>query len=238
MSIAGQKIVIMGGSSGIGLATAKRLAESGCRVTVTGRDAAKLDAVRRDVPGIDTAAMDARDRVALAEFFQDIGAFDHLVLALSGGLGGGPFAGLDLAALRGAFEGKFWAQVTTAQIALKTIRRDGSITFVTAASARKALPGTAGLGAINGALNTLVPTLAVELKPLRVNAVSPGVIETPWWDKFPEAQRKAAFAQAAASAPVGRTGRAEDVADAIAFVIGNGFVTGNIVDCDGGAHVA
>ena len=83
----------------------------------------------------------------------------------------------------------------------------------------------------------MIPTLAVELRPLRVNAVSPGVIATPWWDRVPENFRNAFFAQSAASAPVGRIGHPEDVAQTIVFLIQNTFVTGSIIDCDGGARL-
>jgi len=239
MDLQGQRIFIIGGSSGIGLATARLLAKVGADLTLTGRDRDKLDRALDALEGNAVGdAFDATSPEALASFFDRAGPFDHLVVALSGGRGGGPFATLDLGLLRGAFDGKFWAHVAAAQGSLKTLRPDGSITFVTAASARKAMPGTAGLAAINGALNTIVPTLALELKPLRVNAVSPGVIDTPWWDKFPADQREAAFANAAATAPVGRVGRPEDVAEAIVFVIGNGFMTGTIIDCDGGLRLS
>ena len=130
-----------------------------------------------------------------------------------------------------------WPQVAVAQMSLETLRHDGSLTFITAGSARKARPGTVGLAAINGALDTMVPTLAVELRPLRVNAVSPGVIATPWWDRVPENFRNDFFAQSAASAPAGRVGQPEDVAQAIVFLIQNTFVTGSIIDCDGGARL-
>lgn len=83
----------------------------------------------------------------------------------------------------------------------------------------------------------MVPTLAVELRPLRVNAVSAGVIATPWWDRVPESFRNDFFAQSAASAPVGRVGQPEDVAQAIVFLIQNTFMTGSIIDCDGGARL-
>ena len=83
----------------------------------------------------------------------------------------------------------------------------------------------------------MIPSLALELRPLRVNAVSPGVIATPWWDRVPEAFRAAHFAQSAAAVPVGRVGQPEDVAQAIVFLIQNSFMTGTIIDCDGGARI-
>jgi len=99
-------------------------------------------------------------------------------------------------------------------------------------------PGTAGIGAANAAVAALVPILAVELKPLRVNGVSPGVIDTPWWDAFPEEQKRAMFEGFAAKTPVGRVGRPEDVAQAIAFLIGDEFMTGHMLICDGGLRLS
>jgi NAD(P)-dependent dehydrogenase (short-subunit alcohol dehydrogenase family) len=115
----------------------------------------------------------------VARLFAAIGPFDHLVLSLSGGGGGGPFAQLELAHLRRAFDAKFWAYLSTLQAALPTLRADGSATLVTAGSARSAIPATAGLAAINGALEAIIRPLAVELAPRRINAVSPGIIDTP-----------------------------------------------------------
>lgn len=180
MDLQGQRVAVVGGSSGIGLATARALADAGAQVVIAGRDQAKLDAALGTIGGpVSARTVDATQRDALDRFFADLGALDHLVLALSGAAGGGPFRTLDLAALRSGFEAKFWAHVAAAQAALPTLRTDGSLTFVSAISARMANPGTAGLAAINAAIEALVPTLAKELAPLRVNAVSPGVIDTP-----------------------------------------------------------
>ena len=105
--------------------------------------------------------------------FHRIGCFDHLVLAASGGAGAGRFESLDASALRRGFEAKFWTHWNAVQAALPHLAANGSITFITAASSRLANPGTSGLAAINGALERMVPTLARELAPRRVNAVSP-----------------------------------------------------------------
>lgn len=232
------RIVIFGGSSGIGLASAQLLASGGAEVWIAGRDPAKLAMAAKSIGGFGQGrTVDATDRAAVAAFFEQVGPFDHLVLTLSGGDGAGSFGELDLGNLRKGFEAKFWPQLIVAQAALKHVKRSGSITFVTAASAGGHLPGTSGLAAINGALNAMIPILAVELKPLRVNAVSPGAIDTAWWDRWPAEQKAALFADLAATSPVGRVGRAEDVADAIAFVMGNGFVTGQVLQCDGGIQL-
>ena len=232
-----QHVAIIGGSSGIGLATAAHLLEKGYRVTITGRDAAKLQAAGQSLNGdIATVTMDAADFASLGDVFRAIGPVDHLVLALGGGNGAGPFATVDLADLRKGFEQKTMAHFACAQACLPHLSREGSITFVSAASAQAAMPGTAGLGAINAAIAALAPILAVELKPIRVNCVSPGVVDTPWWD-FTAGQREQTFAGFAARTPVGRVGQPREIAEAIAFLIGNGFTSGHTLICDGGIRL-
>lgn len=239
MPITNELVVVMGGSSGIGEATATQLVAAGCRVVICGRDQQRLAAAAERIGGgVVTRSLDATDPAQIGEFMRDAGTIDHLVLALSGAAGGGPFATLDLADLATGFDGKFWPYMRILQAALPTMRPDGSVTLVTAASARAALPGTAGLAAINGALEAMVGPLATELAPLRVNAVSPGVIDTPWWTRVPAEQRAALFQGAAASLPVGRIGRPADVAAAIVLLISNGFMTGSTIDCAGGAVLA
>jgi NAD(P)-dependent dehydrogenase (short-subunit alcohol dehydrogenase family) len=152
-------------------------------------------------------------------------------------VGVGPIATLDEAALRQAFDGKFFAHVKAIQAALPRLRRDGSVTLVTAASARAAFAGAAGIAAVNGALETMVAPLAVELAPLRVNAVSPGVIDTHWWNALPEDQRRAYFESVAAVSPVGRVGKPDDVAEAIVYLADADFVTGTVLECTGGFNL-
>jgi NAD(P)-dependent dehydrogenase (short-subunit alcohol dehydrogenase family) len=110
--------------------------------------------------------------------------------------------------------------------------------MISAASARAALPGTVALAAVNGAIERIVSPLAAELAPVRVNAVSPGFIDTPWWSFLPEDQRQAQFAAAASSAPAGRIGTGADVAGAVSYLIGASLVTGIILPVDGGITVA
>ncbi len=233
-----QHIVIVGGSSGIGLATAQSLIGAGHSVTITGRNMARLEAARTKLAGqVSTLVMDATDAAGLPSAFQRIGRFDHLVLALGSGKGAGPFASVAIADLKAGFEEKVFAHFATAQAALPWLRSDGSLTFISAVSAQASMPGTAGLGAANAAVAALVPILAAELRPLRVNGVSPGVVDTPWWDFLTEAQKGLAFAGWAAKTPVGRVGRPEDIAQAIAFLIGDTFMSGHVLICDGGIRL-
>jgi NAD(P)-dependent dehydrogenase (short-subunit alcohol dehydrogenase family) len=239
MSFDGQRAVIIGASAGIGEATAKAFAARGAAVTITGRSKERLDqAAQRIGHPVLAAEVDATSRGDLDAFFASTAAIDHLVLSASpGAVGVGPIAALDEAALRQAFDGKFFAHVKAIQAALPRLRRDGSVTMVTAASARAAFPGTAGIAAANGALETMVAPLAVELAPLRVNAVSPGIVDTHWWGALPEDQRRAYFASVAAVTPVRRVGQPGDVAEAIVYLAGAGFVTGTVLECTGGSNL-
>ena len=237
--MASQHTVIVGGSSGIGLATAKHLLAAGGKVTITGRDQARLDAAQQSLGGKASAVrMDAADAESLPGIFGSIGGFDHLVLALGSRKGLGPFASMSLSEVRQGFEEKVYAHFASAQAALPHLSKGGSITFLAAVSAHAASPGTAGIGAQNAAVAALVPILAAELKPLRVNGVSPGLIDTPWWDFLPNDQRRAVFAEYAVRTPVGRVGRPEDVARAVAFLIDDGFMSGHVLLCDGGLRLA
>jgi NAD(P)-dependent dehydrogenase (short-subunit alcohol dehydrogenase family) len=231
--------IIFGGSSGICESTAKKLTSNGLRVIIVGRDKNRLEKARdRIAAKVEIASVDATNRSAVDKFFRQVGSFEHLVLSLSGGKGAGPFRTLNLDDIRSGMEGKFFAQISVAQCALNNLVSGGSITFISAGSARAALPGTIGLAAINGAIETIIPTLAKELAPIRVNAVSPGVIDTPWWDKMPKEARDSIFEQTSKTLPVRRVGRPEDVSQAIAFLIENTFVTGTIIEVDGGAHLS
>jgi len=229
-----QHAVIIGGSAGIGLATARHLLASGMKVTITGRDERRLDAARTSLGEAAAVNMDAADTAALGAHFSRIGKFDHLILAFGSSKGMGPFSSVSLMEVRQSFEEKVYPQFACAQAALPTLNQHGSITFVSSVSAHAAMPGTAGISAANAAVASLAPILAAELRPLRVNCVSPGVIDTPLWDFLPAEQRSKLFADYAAKTPVGRVGQADDVASAIAFLVNNGFVSGHNVLCDGG----
>jgi NAD(P)-dependent dehydrogenase (short-subunit alcohol dehydrogenase family) len=229
---------VIGGSTGIGLAVARQLLADGGHVTIGGRDESRLaDASSSLGDGAQAVSVDATDPDSLRRFYQAVGPISDLVITATRRGGAGPASALADAQLLDAFEGKSVAQLQAVALALSTLAPAGSITLVSAGSAQASLPETAGLAAVNGALERAVPVLARELAPRRVNAVSPGVIETGWWDFLPDADRQGMFAVFAERAPVGRNGTAEDVAHAIAACMENTFITGVVLPCDGGLRL-
>ncbi len=235
MSLANSKAVIFDGGSGIGLAAAKGFATAGAEVVLVGRDAAKLERAKREIAGkVATQTVDATDEQAVSAFFKQLGAFDHLVMTVGGNLPPTPFKDIDPRAFRAAFDAKFWAQFTVAQAAAAQIRPGGSITFIGGAASRRGIRGAAPLAAINGALDAMVRPMAVELAPIRVNVIAPAATDTPFWSAMPPAAKEAFFNRMAQVLPVGRAGKPEDIAKAVLFLADNGFVTGTVLDVEGG----
>lgn len=246
-----QHTVVIGGTAGIGLAAARQLATEGHLVTVVGRDPERLERALAALAAPTAAAGSAAatgsaqgrvasltDRAALDALFAELGPIDHLVVTAPGTGCPGTLAGMDLDTLDRAFATKFLGTTHAIQAALPHLAEQGSITLVSAGSAQAALPGTAGLAAVNGAVEVLVPTLALELAPRRVNCVSPGVVDTDWWDRVvPAEQRAGVLADFGKGTPVGRVGRPEDIADVIALLVRNGFMTGTVIPVDGGGRL-
>lgn len=233
MTLAGKKVVVIGGSSGIGLATAELAKKEGAEIIIASRSAAKLDPVaeRLKVTAIPT---DVTSDQSVAELFRRTGPVDHVVLTAAQ-LRTGPFKTVPMEDVRGTMEGKFWGAWRVAREA--EIRPGGSLTLVTGFLSVRPRPNSAIISAANGALESLARALALELAPVRVNAVSPGVIDTPIRAAMPEAARNEMLAKTAAALPVGRVGMAEDIAWQILSFMANGFATGSIVYVDGGALV-
>jgi NAD(P)-dependent dehydrogenase (short-subunit alcohol dehydrogenase family) len=233
MTLAGKKVVVIGGSSGIGLATAELAKGQGADVIIASRNAAKLDPVaeRLKVTAIPT---DVTSDQSVVELFRRTGPVDHVVLTAAQ-LRTGPFKTVAMEDVRGTMEGKFWGAWRVAREA--EIRPGGSLTLVTGFLSVRPRPNSAIVSAANGALESLARALALELAPVRVNAVSPGVIDTPIRAAMSEAARKEMLAKTAAALPVGRVGMADDIAQQILSFMANGFATGSIVYVDGGALV-
>jgi NAD(P)-dependent dehydrogenase (short-subunit alcohol dehydrogenase family) len=229
--------LIVGGTSGVGLSTARLLHDRGADVHVVGRSNDRLDAIANSDPGLTGHQADGADAAAIGAVLERIGTIDWLIVTMSGSDGVGRLADLDLTALRGAFDAKFWGHITTVQAALSHLAETGSITLVGATTARAGMPATAGIAAINGAVEALVKPLAVELAPIRVNGVSPGFIDTPWWSDLPDADRNAYFQAAAEALPARHVATAEEVAEVVVLAATNTTTTGTIIEADGGARL-
>jgi NAD(P)-dependent dehydrogenase (short-subunit alcohol dehydrogenase family) len=229
--------LVVGGTSGIGLATARRLAALGSTVHIAGRSKERLEAIAVSDPNLIGHQADGSIKEEIAAVAEAIGVIDQLVVTLSGSEGLGPVAELDLDMLRRAFDAKFWPQLTTVQAVLPGIPAEGSITLVGAITARMGMPGTAGIAALNAAVEALVKPLAVELAPIRVNGVSPGLVDTPWWSGMPEDARREYFTQTAQVLPTRRIASAEDVAEVVALAATNRNLSGTVIEADGGARL-
>ena len=232
-------IAILGGSAGIGLATARLAAERGAQVTLGGRDQERLSAATAAVEGASAIVVDAEDPVSLAGFFRATGPVDDLVITITrrGHRRSRDAARLGEADLVTSFGGKAIATLRAVGEALASLSEHGSITLTGGITAQSASPGTAEPAAVNGAVEAAVGPLARELAPRRVNAVSPGVIVTEWWDSLGD-HRDETFQSFAERTPLGRNGRPEDVAAAILALIENQFITGVVLPVDGGLRLA
>lgn len=233
MSLAGQKVVVVGGSSGIGLSTAELAKREGAEVIVASRNAERLKAAA-DKIGATAIVADVTGDDSIVSLFRNAGAVDHVVVTAAQ-LKSGPFKTVAMDDVRATMEGKFWGAWRVARAA--EIRAGGSLTLVSGFLSIRPRPNAAIVSAANGALESLTRALALELAPVRVNNVSPGIIDTPIRAAMPEAARREMLAKAAASLPVGRVGLSEDIAMQIVAFMTNGFATGSVLYLDGGALV-
>jgi len=233
MSLAGKKVVVVGGSSGIGLATAELAKREGAAVIIASRNATRLDAIAEKLNAI-AIATDVTNDESVENLFRRAGAVDHVVITAAQ-LRTGPFKTVPMDDVRATMESKFWGAWRVARAA--EFRPGGSLTLVTGYLSVRPRPNSAIVGAVNGALESLAKGLALELAPVRVNAVSPGIIDTPIRAAMPEEARRDMLAKTAATLPVGRVGVGEDVAQQILAFMNIGFATGSIVYLDGGALV-
>jgi NAD(P)-dependent dehydrogenase (short-subunit alcohol dehydrogenase family) len=215
----GSKVVVVGGSSGIGFATAEMAKAQGAEVVIASRNADKLKAAA-DKIGAKGIAADVTDDQSVAALFHAAGAVDHVVVSAAQ-LRTGPFKSVPMEDVRATFEGKFWGAWRCARAA--EIRPGGSLTLVSGFLSIRPRPNSAIVSVANGALESLTRALALELAPIRVNCVSPGIIDTPIRAAMPEAARKEMLEKTAAALPVRRVGLAEDVAKQILAFMENGF---------------
>jgi NAD(P)-dependent dehydrogenase (short-subunit alcohol dehydrogenase family) len=230
-----KRVVVLGGTSGIGLATARAAAQRGAEVTVTSRSAERAGRAAREIDekargeGVDLAS--EHETRAL---FDRVGAFDHLVYTAGDALVLSAVGALDLAAARKAFELRFFGALAAAKHGAARIRPGGSVVLTHGIAGARPSAGWSVGASVCGAVDSLTRALAVELAPLRVNAVSPGFVRTPLWDPIPEPEREALFRDKGKQLLTGRVGEAREIAEAYCFLMENPFATGQTVIVDGG----
>ena len=186
MLLTGKKIVVIGGSSGIGLSTAEVAKSEGADVIIASRNAARLDAIAEKLNAI-AIPTDVTDDTSVANLFRSTGPVDHVVVTAAQ-LRTGPFRTVSMEDVRGTMESKFWGAWRVARTA--EFRAGGSLTLVSGFLSVRPRPNSAIVSAVNAALESLSRALALELAPVRVNCVSPGIIDTPIRAAMPEAARK------------------------------------------------
>lgn len=230
MQLAGRKALVIGGTSGIGLAASQRFMAAGARVVAISRNP---DRARGDLGAAELVACDVRDRPALAALFAAQAPFDVLVCAATGGeRASGPFLQMDLDGYQRSFD-KLWGYTNCVRLGAPHLAADGAIVLVSGAPARRARPGQAAIASVGGAVEQFCRAVTAELKPRRINVVSPGIIDTPMFG--PDAARRAEMLKrSTAGNLIPRPGTADEVAQAIQFVVENDFVTGTTIDVDGG----
>ena len=228
-SLSGKTIIVIGGSSGIGAAIAQAALARGAHVIVAGR---------RLAPGSDSGLrnepVDVTDSASLKQLFETVGRFDHLVYTSGPSVRAKPLIETDLDEARDNFDVKLWGALRAIQHALPFLHEQGSITLTSGQLGRKLAAGQFIKTGINAATEALGKQLAKELAPRRVNVISPGVTDTPAYAGLGQEQRLAMFAKAGQGLPVGRVGQAEEVAAGYVLAMENGFMTGAVVDIDGG----
>jgi len=240
MSLAGSRIVVIGGSSGIGLATAREAAARGAQLVIGGRSQDRLARAAGEIGGrVETHQIDATDESAVAALFGRIGRFDHLAVlvpsapdaSVSAKLA--PFLAMEPGLFETIFRNRFWTQLWGVRYGAPQMSPTGSIVLMSSAQPRKTIERYAASCAAAGAIEALARTLAIELAPIRVNVIAPGFVETPGTGHIP-LERRQNWDRIAAAQPVKRLGKAEEIADEMLFLMANAYATATVLDIDGG----
>ena len=233
LSLDGQRVVVIGGGSGIGFAVADLAREAGAEVVIASSRAASVDAAVARLSGSTGRVVDLRDEAGVASLFQDLGRFDHLAMTAGdwGGAMFAPTAEIDLDQAREGLTVRFWGALAAAKHSCRTIAQDGSITLTSGMLAHRPRKGAVLATAVAGAIEYLTRGLAIDLAPVRVNAVCPGVILT---DHVKQTMPEAMQQSFVAPLPVPRAGSPPEAARAYVYLMLNRYATGQILPVDGG----
>jgi NAD(P)-dependent dehydrogenase (short-subunit alcohol dehydrogenase family) len=243
MGLSGKRLIVVGGSSGMGLAIAKAALAEGAEVTIVGRSATKLNKAATDLGGngrLNTFECDITCEADVVKLFAAMGSFHYLVnTAVDVTNSYSPIEKLDLANARKLIDSKLIGPLLLAKYGSQQIDRDGSITFTSGIAAYRPGAGASVVAIVNSALAGLARALAVELAPVRVNVVSPGWTDTPVWDVITDSrsEKEARLQQMAQRLPARRVGQPEDIAQAVLPLMQNGYITGTVLHVDGGQRL-
>lgn len=234
--LTGKRVLVMGGSSGIGLATAKAAAAEGAQVIIVSGNQQRISEALKQLP-VDSEGYTANlsGEEAIKAIVSKIGAIDHLVYTAGENIKLGNINDTDIDAARQYFNIRYWGAVTTVKYATPYIKPGGSIVLTSGVASLRPQAGW-GMGAsICAAMEGFTRAMAVELAPVRVNLVSPGFVRSPLWDSIPEADREAMYASVAQSLPVKHVGMVDEIAQTYLYLLRQTFSTGQCVVVDGGA---
>jgi len=230
-----KRVVIVGGSSGIGLAVAEEAAAQGANVLIGSSNAERIQKAMGSIAGeVEGQAVDVSDERAVESFFGKVGSFDHLIYTAGDSLHLQDLASTDLSQARRAFELRYWSALAVAKYGSPHIRKGGSIVLTTGIAGQRPQKGWVVAASVCGSIEALTRALAIEVAPIRVNAVSPGVVRTNLWQSMSAAEREHLFESVGKSLPVGRVGELHDIAQAYVFLMQEGFGTGQTLVVDGG----
>jgi len=231
-----KRVVVVGGSSGIGLAVAELSATHAAEVVIASSKEAKVRQATSAIGGkTQGEVVDFSDERSVETFFTRLGAFDHLVFTAGDSLQLDELASTNLQQARHAFELRYWAALAAVKYASPHIRKDGSIVLTTGVAGQRPHKGWTVAASVCGTIEALTRALAVELAPIRVNAVCPGVVRTNLWQSMNADAREQLYESVGKSLLVGRVGEACEIARAYLFLMQQGYATGQTVVLDGGA---
>lgn len=234
MQLKDRRVVIIGGSSGIGFVTAKLAQEYGANVTITGRSQDKLYQAANELGAVKTAIADISQEADIRQLFAGLESVDHLIV-LGGSLASGKIVDTPLEELRRPITERIWGAIYAVRHAVPKMS-SGSITLISGLFSSRPVAGMAVVAAAVGGIEAMTRALALELSPLRVNAIAPGYIDTPLLKAAFEDRYEGVIKAQAATLPTKRIGTAEEAASAILFLMTNGFMTGEILHIDGGGR--
>src|SRR5580692_11937074 len=210
-----KRVVILGGSSGIGFAVAGQAALHGAKVVIASSNAERVQKAIESLSGdVQGHTLDLSDEQAIENFFTKLDAFDHLVFTAGDSLHLHDLATTELKEARRAFELRYWAALAAVKYGSKNIRKGGSIVLTTGVAGQRPQKGWVVAASVCGTIEALTRALALEMAPIRVNAVSPGVVRTNLWQNLTAAEREHLYESVGASLPVGRVGEPDDIAKA------------------------